>query len=180
MKLEQQLYGISDLENMSASCLYSISSGPLDLPSHQLRSPSLISPKSFPTFSRYESSYSGSYENPLGEFDKMMLEVNKRVAERQRERWEEERKQQQEELDRNLRESIIHRSFEGSSWSKSFGLSTDYIKEIPQGSLHIHAPLGFITGAKLVSEDGEEKLSNYEAAMLDLQNGIIHKDNKKW
>lgn len=74
----------------------------------------------------------------------------------------------------------IHKDFEGSSWGKSFGSSTDYIKELPQGSLNIHSPCGFITGAKLVFGNNEERISNYDACMLDLQLGIIKKDNKKW
>jgi len=70
----------------------------------------------------------------------------------------------------------LHQDFSGSCWSKSFGLSTDYIKIIPQGELHIHAPKGFITGANL----NGDSLSNYDACMLDLQIGKIIKDNKKW
>ena len=56
----------------------------------------------------------------------------------------------------------------GTSWVPS----TDYIKTIPQGELHVHAPKGKVTGANL----NKKPISNYEAAMLDLQIGLIHKN----
>lgn len=31
---------------------------------------------------------------------------------------------------------------------KVFGISTDYVKSIPQGILKVHAPNGVVTGAK--------------------------------
>lgn len=75
----------------------------------------------------------------------------------------------------------LHKDFEGNSWGKSFGLSTDYIKEIPQGTLHVHSPQGFITGANLTEGSGKKKqISNYDACMLDIQIGKITKDNIKW
>ena len=56
----------------------------------------------------------------------------------------------------------------GASWVRS----TDYVKSIPQGKLHVHAPEGIVTGANL----NGEPISNYEAAMLDLQRGKVHKN----
>jgi hypothetical protein len=56
----------------------------------------------------------------------------------------------------------------GASWVRS----TDYAKSIPQGELHVHAPKGKVTGANL----NGEPISNYEAAILDLQRGKVHKD----
>jgi hypothetical protein len=56
----------------------------------------------------------------------------------------------------------------GVSWVKS----TDYVKSIPRGELHVHAPEGKVTGANL----NGEPISNYEAAILDLQRGEVHKD----
>jgi len=58
------------------------------------------------------------------------------------------------------------------SLGKSQGISTDYVKSISQGTLKVHAPNGVVTGAKI----NNQPISNYEAAMLDLQKGIIHKD----
>lgn len=58
------------------------------------------------------------------------------------------------------------------SLGQSQGLSTDYVKTIPQGTLKVHAPNGVVTGAKL----NDTPISNYEAAMLDLQRGIVRKD----
>ena len=58
------------------------------------------------------------------------------------------------------------------SLGKSQGISTDYVKSIPQGTLKVHAPKGIVTGAKL----NNQPISNYEAAMLDLQIGTVHKD----
>ena len=52
------------------------------------------------------------------------------------------------------------------------GRSTDYVKSIPQGTLKVHAPNGVVTGAKI----NGTPISNYEAAMLDLQSGTIHKN----
>ena len=56
----------------------------------------------------------------------------------------------------------------GASWVRS----TDYVKSIPQGQLHVHAPKGIVTGANL----NGKPISNYEAAILDLQRGKVHKD----
>jgi len=58
------------------------------------------------------------------------------------------------------------------SLGKSKGISTDYVKTIPQGTLKVHAPNGIVTGAKL----NNTRISNYEASMLDLQNGKIRKN----
>jgi hypothetical protein len=63
-------------------------------------------------------------------------------------------------------------SGEGASWVRS----TDYVKSIPQGELHVHAPKGFVTGANLQKDGEKTHLSNYEAAILDLQIGKVHKD----
>ena len=59
------------------------------------------------------------------------------------------------------------------SLGQSQGKSTDYVKSIPQGTLKVHAPNSVVTGAKL----NNVPISNYEAAMLDMQNGKIHKDS---
>ncbi len=58
------------------------------------------------------------------------------------------------------------------SLGESQGKSTDYVKSVPQGTLKVHAPNGIVTGAKL----NGQPISNYQAAMLDVQNGIVHKD----
>jgi hypothetical protein len=60
----------------------------------------------------------------------------------------------------------------GASWIGS----TDYIKDLPKGQLHVHAPKGKVTGANL---DGKP-ISNYEAAILDLQRGKVHKDTRNF
>ena len=62
------------------------------------------------------------------------------------------------------------------SLGKSQGISTDYVKSIPQGLLKVHAPNGVVTGAKL----NGQPISNYEASMLDLQSGIVHKNTGKF
>ena len=62
------------------------------------------------------------------------------------------------------------------SLGKSQGISTDYVKSVPQGKLIVHAPNGVVTGAKI----NGQPISNYEAAMLDLQRGVIHKDTGKF
>lgn len=62
------------------------------------------------------------------------------------------------------------------SLGQSQGKSTDYVKSIPQGTLKVHAPQGVVTGAKL----NDVPISNYEAAMLDLQSGTVHKDTGKF
>ncbi|MCA9292226.1 MAG: hypothetical protein KDA20_00250 [Phycisphaerales bacterium] len=58
------------------------------------------------------------------------------------------------------------------SQGKAQGRSTDYVKDIPQGQLHVHAPNGVVTGANL----NGKPISNYEAAMLDLQRGTVRKN----
>lgn len=58
------------------------------------------------------------------------------------------------------------------SLGKSQGTSTDYVKSVPQGTLKIHAPNGVVTGAKI----NNQPISNYEAAMLDIQIGKTHKN----
>lgn len=60
----------------------------------------------------------------------------------------------------------------GPQWTKS----TDYVKDTEAGQLHVHAPNGMVTGAKI---DGRP-ISNYEAAMLDLLPGKVHKDTGKF
>jgi len=68
-------------------------------------------------------------------------------------------------------------TFSFGSQGVAQGRSTDYIKDLPQGSLHVHAPNGVVTGAKLYCNDGTQTtLSNYEAAMLDLQAGVVRKN----
>lgn len=62
------------------------------------------------------------------------------------------------------------------SLGKSQGIGTDYVKSIPQGKLKVHAPNGIITGAKL----NNQPISNYEAAIFDLQSGVVHKDTGKF
>lgn len=62
------------------------------------------------------------------------------------------------------------------SLGQSQGRSTDYVKTIPQGTLKVHAPNGVVTGAKL----NDKPISNYEAAMLDLQRGVIRKNTGKF
>ncbi len=62
------------------------------------------------------------------------------------------------------------------SLGQSQGRSTDYVKTVPQGTLKVHAPNGVVTGAKL----DDKPISNYEAAMLDLQEGTVHKDTGKF
>lgn len=58
------------------------------------------------------------------------------------------------------------------SLGKSQGKSTDYVKSIPQGTLKVHAPNGIVTGAKI----NNQPISNYEAAIYDLQSGKTHKN----
>lgn len=62
------------------------------------------------------------------------------------------------------------------SQGRAQGKSTDYVKTIPQGSLHVHAPNGIVTGANL----NGKPISNYEASMLDLQRGTVHKNTGKF
>ena len=64
----------------------------------------------------------------------------------------------------------------GISWGQAQGKSTDYIKTLPQGELHVHAPKGVVTEANL----NGKPISNYEAAMLDLQIGKVRKDTGKF
>ena len=57
------------------------------------------------------------------------------------------------------------------------GRSIDYVKNITQGQLHVHAPKGIVTGANL----NGKHISNYEAAMLDIQTEFkVHKDTGKF
>jgi hypothetical protein len=73
----------------------------------------------------------------------------------------------------SLSASALYTGDSGSSGSgASWARSTDYVKSIPQGELHVHAPKGKVTGANL---DGKP-ISNYESAILDLQRGKVHKD----
>lgn len=73
-----------------------------------------------------------------------------------------------------------HYDFPGNVWSKSFGESTDYIKQISQGELHVHAPNGFVTGANLKTPEGKKDISNYDACMLDLQHGSMRVNKLKF
>lgn len=66
-------------------------------------------------------------------------------------------------------------SYKGSL-GQSQGKSTDYVKTIPQGTLKVHAPNGIVTGAKL----NNTPISNYQAAMLDLQRGNVRKNTGKF
>jgi hypothetical protein len=66
-------------------------------------------------------------------------------------------------------------NFRGSL-GESRGKSTDYVKSIPQGTLKVHAPNGIVTGAKL----NNQPISNYEASILDLQGGRVHKNTGKF
>jgi len=70
----------------------------------------------------------------------------------------------------------LHKDFEGSSWGKSFEPTDLLTSETPLGTLHIHCTdYGLVTGAKLFGEDGEKKISNYEASILDLSSWNKHK-----
>ena len=181
MKLEQKLFGTEDLENLSAIVMYGFD------PSQPFKNDmGRMSPIRISSFSQ-DFSYLEGYTKKQDRYQEIMKEIKENLARQQQEKMEEERQKRIEEANQNLMNSILHvpskplhYDFDGSAWGKSFGSSTDYVKELPQGSLHVHAPLGFITGAKLVSGDNEETISNYEAAILDLQIGIIKKDNKKW
>jgi len=186
MRLEEQIYFNSrDLENLSTVVMYSFD------PSQPFKNDmGRISPIRISSFSSQFSYLDEDIkpkEDYFEKYRKEQEEVIKLMTKQQEEKREQERQRIIEESNQGFGESIIHTpskplhyDFDGSAWGKSFGSSTDYIKELPQGSLHIHAPLGFITGAKLVSGDNEERISNYEASILDLQIGIIKKDNKKW
>jgi hypothetical protein len=169
MKLEQQLYDINDLENLSAFSLYSISSGPLPrLPSHQLREPTPMSIESFPRFSRYESNYSKNDENPLGEFNKMMLEINKRVAEQQRERWEEERKKQQEEIQQRLINSMCHFKSESLRPASNLGLGIGLAREMSEAGNMIE---------RIRKDDDSPSHLNYEYL---IPSNKTNSGKKKW
>jgi hypothetical protein len=70
----------------------------------------------------------------------------------------------------------LHKDFSGHSWGRSFEPTDLIMKPTPLGTLHIHCTGdGLLTGAKLFTEYGEKKISNYEAAMLDLGLGISKK-----
>ncbi len=57
----------------------------------------------------------------------------------------------------------------GGSQEKSQG-TVNYIKIFPNGDkLSVHAPNGFVTGAKF----NENPIDNYQAAMMDLRGGIV-------
>ncbi|AQQ71414.1 hypothetical protein SMSP2_01788 [Limihaloglobus sulfuriphilus] len=60
----------------------------------------------------------------------------------------------------------------GISQGQGMGRSTDYIKDFSNGSLHVHAPNGIVTGANF----NGQPISNYEAAILDLGMGKVRKD----
>ena len=62
------------------------------------------------------------------------------------------------------------------SQGKAQGISTDYVKFIPEGKLSVHAPKGIVTGAKL----NNKPISNYEAAMLDLKEGVVVKNTGRF
>ena len=58
------------------------------------------------------------------------------------------------------------------SQGKSFG-KVNYVKQFPKGDkLSVHAPNGYITGAKY----NDKPISNYEAAMHDLRKGVVKKN----
>ncbi len=66
----------------------------------------------------------------------------------------------------------LHRDFGGNSWGRSFDADL-YIKKLPPlGDLHVHCTGdGVVTGANL----NGLPLTNYEAAMLDILEGISKK-----
>jgi hypothetical protein len=71
----------------------------------------------------------------------------------------------------------IHKDiFENHSWGRSFEPTDLLTSETHLGTLHIHCTGdGLLTGAKLFDEEGDKKISNYEAAMLDLSSWKKHK-----
>ena len=160
MKLEQQLYRIEDLENLSVNVMYSFGSKPLSsLPSRPLREPTPISIRSFPDLSRQFS----------------CLDNYERSEEKRQKEQQELRERQQKFIDSisYVKSEPLHKDFEGSSWSKSFEPTDLVIKPTPLGTLHIHCTgYGLLTGANL---DGDP-VSNYDAAMLAL---FPSKDKKK-
>lgn len=187
MKLEEQFYEISkkrtytirDLRGLSASVLYSFSK-PLDLtPSRPLN----IYPKQSLHFTDFSCQFNclDNYSERKS-MAEIFVERHNKIAEWSQKIEEESKKREEERIKESMNSILhkksepLHNDFEGNCWSKSFGLSTDYIKETSQGELHVHAPKGFITGANI---DGEP-ISNYDACIFDLFPGKIKKDNKKW
>jgi hypothetical protein len=81
----------------------------------------------------------------------------------------------QETFQRDLQTRYTEDYGPGKPWGESFGKSL-YVKDTSAGQLHVHSPMGFVTGAKL----NGERISNYDAAMIDILSGKVSGDTEEW